>query len=317
MAAQPEDYFQEVGTPGSATYMTAPGYASGATTINVQSTAGFSSDTGVIFAVDTTTTVNGVETQVPGSYCIFEGKVASSTSLSGVSLLYGTPQNYPAGATTRVYITVSSQWVKRLVEGLLVSHTQSGTLKDGVVGTANIANNAVNSNKVDFGGAGAGIWWEEIARTTVSSPTDTITVSSIPARKYLKILCVGEASSGVIDSQFRFNNDSSALYRSSYQVQGSPGTSTDTGAVTSVPMESGTVTDTQLCRAEIDIINVATKAKIFHWHNTNNTSASAMTWLDGDGRWANTTNLISRFDWINTGIGDFGTNSEVIVLGHN
>lgn len=148
MAAQPEDYFQEVGTPGSATYMTAPGYTIGATTMNVQSTAGFPADTGVIFAVDTTTTVNGVETQVPGSYCIFEGKVASATSLAGVSLLYGTPQNYPAGATTRVYITVSSQWVKRLVEGLLVSHTQVGTLKNNVIGTANIADDAVTNAKI-------------------------------------------------------------------------------------------------------------------------------------------------------------------------
>ena len=148
MAAQPEDYFQEVGTPGSATYMTAPGYTIGATTMNVQSTAGFPADTGVIFAVDTTTTVNGVETQAPGSYCIFEGKVASATSLSGVSLLYGTPQNYPAGATTRVYITVSSQWVKRLVEGLSVSLNQTGTLKNSVVSTPNIADDAVTAPKL-------------------------------------------------------------------------------------------------------------------------------------------------------------------------
>lgn len=148
MAAQPEDYFQEVGTPGSATYMTAPGYTIGATTMNVQSTSGFPSDTGVIFSVDTTSTVNGVETQDAGSYCVFEGKVASATSLSGVSLLYGTPQNYPAGATTRVYITVSTQWVKRLVEGLLVSHTQVGTLKNNVIGTANIADDAVTNAEI-------------------------------------------------------------------------------------------------------------------------------------------------------------------------
>lgn len=148
MAAQPEDYFQEVGTPGSATYMTAPGYTIGATTMNVQSTSGFPSDTGVIFSVDTTSTVNGVETQDAGSYCVFEGKVASATSLSGVSLLYGTPQNYPAGATTRVYITVSTQWAKRLVEGLLVSHTQFGTLKNNVIGTANIADDAVTNAKI-------------------------------------------------------------------------------------------------------------------------------------------------------------------------
>ena len=148
MAAQPEDYFQEVGTPGSATYMTAPGYTIGATTMNVQSTSGFPSDTGVIFSVDTTSTVNGVETQDAGSYCVFEGKVASATSLSGVSLLYGTPQNYPAGATTRVYITVSTQWAKRLVEGLLVSHTQFGTLKNNAVATANIADDAVTTAKI-------------------------------------------------------------------------------------------------------------------------------------------------------------------------
>jgi hypothetical protein len=66
---------------------------------------------------------NGEEVRVEGSYCIFQGVVTSSTTIGSVSKLFGTAQNYSAGATTRVYITVSSYHNKRLIEGLLAEHT--------------------------------------------------------------------------------------------------------------------------------------------------------------------------------------------------
>lgn len=196
------------------------------------------------------------------------------------------------------------------IDGLLIKDSKLAT--NNSVVTANITNDAVTDDKLDYPR-----WWHEIARTTLSSAGDLITVSSIPARKYLWVIFEALADGGTIDSNITFNNDTTSRYRSSYQAQATPGTSTDSGAIGNIPMESGTVTSGGLCMAHMQITNIAAYSKVFHWHNTNNTSASAMTWLDGDGRWTDTSVQINRIDWTNTGTGNFGIGSEVIVLGHD
>lgn len=128
MAAANTDKFQLVGSPGTATTLSAPGYTIAASSINVGSTTNWPTTTGVIFGIDTATIVDGEEVRVPGSYCVFAGTVNSATSINNLTLLYGTPQNYAAGALTRVYITVSALHNDRLVGGLLVSLAQDGTV---------------------------------------------------------------------------------------------------------------------------------------------------------------------------------------------
>jgi len=159
MAAQNTDKFTEVGNPGSATTLAAPGHAIAGTSITVGSTSNHPTATGYMFAIDTVTLVNGVEVRDVGSYTEWEGVVTSSTTIGSMVLRYGTDQNYPAGSTTRVYIPVSSSRENRLVNGLLTSLNQDGTLKDGavddaavlasnVVTNAKIANNAVTEAKI-------------------------------------------------------------------------------------------------------------------------------------------------------------------------
>lgn len=129
MSAAASDLFMYVGDPGTATTLSAPGYTAGSSTsINVGSTANWPTATGVAFAMDEVATVNGTETQVPGSYREFVGTVASATSVSNISCVYGTDRDFSAGATTRVYIPISAERENRLVEGLVVSHKQDGTM---------------------------------------------------------------------------------------------------------------------------------------------------------------------------------------------
>ncbi len=128
MAAASTDYLTHVGSPGTATTLSAPGHTIAGTALTVASTTNWPTDTGAIFAIDTVTLVDGVETRDAGSYTEWEGVVASSTSITGLVLRTGTDQNYPAGSTTRVYIPVSSARENRLVDGLLVSHNQNGTM---------------------------------------------------------------------------------------------------------------------------------------------------------------------------------------------
>ena len=151
MAANANDYFQHVGEPGTATTLSAPGYTEGATTINVGSTTNFADDTGVIFAIDETETDdNGDEVRVQGTYNVYEGTVASGTGINNVSWLRGDgDRNYSAGASTRVYVTTSSAWADRLVDGMLVSHNQDGTLKDGVISGSKVADGTLPLEKID------------------------------------------------------------------------------------------------------------------------------------------------------------------------
>jgi hypothetical protein len=131
MAAASSDYFTHVGQPGTATTLAAPGHVIGGTSITVGSTTNWPTDTGVIFAVDTVTLVNGVEVRDPGSYTEWEGVVTGPTGIGSLVLREGTDQNYPAGSTTRVYIPVASSRENRKVDGMLVAHNQDGTHKSG------------------------------------------------------------------------------------------------------------------------------------------------------------------------------------------
>jgi hypothetical protein len=125
--------------------MAAPGHAIGGVSINVDSTSLWPTDTGVIFAIDTTTLVSGVETRVANSYTVWEGIVTSATSIGSMVLISGTDQNYSAGATTRVYILPTSARENRMVNGLLVEHKQTGAHSDITADNATITNATITT----------------------------------------------------------------------------------------------------------------------------------------------------------------------------
>lgn len=190
-------------------------------------------------------------------------------------------------------------------------------LASSAVTAAKIADDAVTAAKIDWAstGADAGIWWEELGRNTVSSGT-TMTVSDIPARKYLKIIgTMTNTAATVFDGTFRFNNDSGANYRMSYLV-GTGAAHTDTGASTSLPLESGNVQQNGISYSEIEVVNIESMAKVGQLRNANNSPSLAMSWLLGGFRWVNTSALISRVDFI-ASAGALGAGSELVVLGHN
>lgn len=139
------DLFMEVGSPGTATTLSSPGYTAGvSTSITVPSTTNWPTTTGVVFAMDEVTTVNGEEERVEGTYNEFVGTVASGTQITNVDYVGGDAErSYSAGTTTRVYIPVSAERENRLVEGLLISHDQDGTLKDSAVLPSNLSSGMV------------------------------------------------------------------------------------------------------------------------------------------------------------------------------
>jgi len=130
MAASATDRLQQVGL-STATTLSAPGYTTGGTGITVGSTTNWPTATGVTFAIDTVTIVNGVEVQDAGSYNEYVGTVATGTTVTNMSWADGNgDRNYSAGSTTRIYIPVSKTRENRIVTWGLVNHDQVGNHKD-------------------------------------------------------------------------------------------------------------------------------------------------------------------------------------------
>lgn len=200
---------------------------------------------------------------------------------------------------------------------------ESAKLNSNFEGLANgtlLGATSVSATNIDFGGSGAGVWWEEIARTTLGVAGDTITVSSIPARKYLMILYYLNATGGTLNTTLRFNNDSGTNYAHYSAV--SQGVGGSNVSQTSAPIESGDTDSGGNSGGTIQVFtNYAAEEKLYKINNISTDAAGGATAPavhELMGKWANTTDQINRVDIINSsGTGDFAIGSEVIVLGHD
>jgi hypothetical protein len=205
--------------------------------------------------------------------------------------------------TKKFTLTVLKEWFQSLV---------------GWISTAMLADDSVTAAKIDWAstGANAGIWWEELGRTTLSGAGDTISVTSIPARKYLRILIIASATGGTINATLRFNNDSATNYSARSSANGGA----DGTGVSATSMGLSVTVSTADRYIEADIRNVLALEKLLTGHCIEQGTAGAGN-VTGRAelanKWVNTAAQISRIDVINAGAGDFAIGSELIVLGHN
>lgn len=305
-------YFS-VAKEGFVTTTSAP-VASGATTVQLTSVAGYSNGDTVVLVIDAGD-VNKKQA--------FTGVVdTGGLQITNVVWTEGANTSHILGAPVIDYVTASHQ--SMTTKGLLVSHNQDGTLKTNSVDstqikanaitTPKLADDSVTADKVDFT---TGIWWEELGRTTLSSSSDTITVSSIPARKYLQIRTNYSSVGGTISAHIRFNNDGGANYAHVYAQPGGSAATTvsDAGIIITGP----SVIINQF--ATIDVFNVSNKEKLSQFIRTEGVATGAGVAPNGllsVGKWANTSTTINRIDIVNlSGSGDFAIGSELVVLGKN
>lgn len=163
MPASPQDFYKKVGA-NTVTTLAAPGKNLAATSINVGATTNYPTDTGIVVGIRV---VDSNGTIVPGTYTEWNAVVASSTAITIEAVpVYGTDQVYPAGSLTQVFLMVSSSLHNQMVDGLLVSHNQDGTLKGGGVAPTGVVN--------QFAGSTAPTGWllcygQAISRTTYAS----------------------------------------------------------------------------------------------------------------------------------------------------
>lgn len=203
------------------------------------------------------------------------------------------------------FTTVPSTWLAQLLANTEALHDGSG-----------FANDSIPAQAINFGGAGTGVWWEEIGRTTLGSAGDTITITGLASSKYLKIVYNG-IPSGSLDVILRFNNDSGNNY--AFLYADNFGSGTNLGNQSSIPLDGGAPTAYRVS-AICELVNVAAQEKVGMVHaisNNLNGAGNTPALLEVAFKWANTSSAITRVDMINVGSGDFAVGSEVVVLGHN
>jgi hypothetical protein len=166
MAAGANDKFLKVGVAGTLTSLSAPGHSVSGTTITVGSTTNWPTDTATVFAIRQ---VDSSGSLVAGTYTEWRGIVSGST-LTNMTLMYGTDQVYPAGSTTQVYIPLSAAAHNRLIDGILSEHDQDGT--HGAITASSITATTGTFDSVVVSGTATSQGW-----TPLGDVPDTVTAN--------------------------------------------------------------------------------------------------------------------------------------------
>jgi hypothetical protein len=186
---------------------------------------------------------------------------------------------------------------------------------ESLAGGTGFNDDAVPAQAINFGGSGAGIWWEEIGRTTLTVAGDTVTVNDLPARKYLQIH-ISLLPSGAITGSMRFNNDSGSNYAFNSLTNGGAGAGSTSQTFLSVDVDAATTSK----YAVVDCVNIQSSPKLTFCEVNSEAASGAGTAPNHRaviGKWQNTSAQITRVDVLNTAGGDFAIGTQVVVLGHD
>jgi len=201
------------GTRAEATTLTAQ-KALAASSITVAALNGWATDTPVDFQLYNTDTSNNI---IPGSQSDWTG-IVSGTTITQLVLTGGSDDIYPIGAI--VVCLPTANWADSLMEGVLTSLDQDGTLKAGAVDnaavlgsdvvttskilnanvtTAKIADAAITSAKIDFTSVGQLTSWVPTLTGFSANPTGLYYYSKIgnQVTLYISHTTNGTSNSGV------------------------------------------------------------------------------------------------------------------------
>ncbi len=326
------------GTRAEPTTLTAQ-KAVAATSISCAALNGWPTASAVHFQLYTTDVNNNI---VAGSQSDWKG-VVSGTTITQLQLQAGTDTVYPIGSI--VVALPTAGWADDLADGLLNEHNEDGShadvtadsvatntitedttgagvtidgvqLKDSQIATANaVVTSSIADGAVTFAKT-SGIWWEEIGRATASSNTTTLSIASIPNRKYLKIVFNIIPTAAMSSAAVFFNNDTTG---SNYGFRSSTNGAADaTGVSNGIPVDTGASPGTPAVMfGSIEGVNISTFEKPFFGHSLDTFSTGSSNQprrREIQGKWANSA-VISRVDLTMSVNAAAGT--EIIVLGHN
>ena len=155
--------------------------------------------------------------------------------------------------------------------------------------------------------------WKELARTTLGSANATIDVTSLADKRYLMMLCTSTGQSAGANTGSQFNADTG----SNYSTRRSNNGGADYTDVNFSDMEAAS-TDTTPYFQVAYASNLASKEKLLQsWLIAQTTAGSSTAPFRNEsvGKWANTSNAVSSYQWITSASATFNSGSEVVVLG--
>jgi len=156
-------------------------------------------------------------------------------------------------------------------------------------------------------------FWQELASVELSSAGDTINVSSFAAKKYLMIQCKMIAT-GTASMELTFNNDTGSNYARMRSQNG--GTANNSTSRANIDIGFGDTTD-ETAFFDMYVINTASKEKLLisELNATSSGAGNAPHRRETVGKWANTSNQITRVDITNPDSGSFNTGTYIKVWG--
>lgn len=164
--------------------------SSGVTTLLCDALTGWDTTTLQFFV---TYRLDGAGKVIAGSEVAWTG-IVSGNSITTMVATAGTDAGNQVGDI--VVAMPTHEWAKRLAQAILVSHNRDGTLKDGIVATANISNAAVTTAKQttqtwslgETNGIALNTNYQAVASQTLPAVTQ--------AHKYLITSCFAVANAG-------------------------------------------------------------------------------------------------------------------------
>ena len=157
--------------------------------------------------------------------------------------------------------------------------------------------------------------WKEVGRTTLGSDASTITVSSLPDKRYYMVLTQGKTSQTNGDFALRYNGDSGSNYAVRQTWNGG---SDNTYVNQSYIRPLGTVLDLPFLNIDY-ISNKSDKEKLIIGHGIDDTvsgAGTAPTREEHVAKWTNTSDALSQVQaLLVNGSPNYRSGSEVVVLG--
>jgi hypothetical protein len=157
--------------------------------------------------------------------------------------------------------------------------------------------------------------WKELARTTLGSAGDTISVSSLPDKRYYMILGHIENTGGDTVSHVRANSDSSANYALRRSVNaGADSTTTSDNRLFST--HNSKSIDSRFIQGYVANKSDKEKLGIFQVNENPSTGAgTAPSRIEGVGKHVQTSSALNELQLFNDEAGSFDTGGELVVLG--
>jgi hypothetical protein len=176
--------------------------------------------------------------------------------------------------------------------------------------------NSLQTAQASGGGAGGIGGWVELARTTLGSNGQTITVSSIPDKRYYMILHNYKLTGASTGGYFQVGNstiDTGSNYARRYSNNGA---ADGTNVNHSNLMDVGGYSDTKEFGVSY-IANLAAKEKLHigHYNFGLSGAAAAPSRREWATKWTNTSNVIDIVKSTQGGSDNYTSGDEVVVLG--